>query len=232
MGYFFGIRNSFAGGVARGTQKKLEAFLAYQANPKICEFCNKPIELEGRKPFQVKTKKYCTSCFSLVFKQVPKIRVRQQDLLSTFYVYFWLREDGTPYYVGKGKEDRACDENHNVSCPTSSDRILIQEMTTEDEAYEAEIFFISYYGRIDLGTGCLRNLTDGGEGVRNYNASKSCWERMVEKHGLEKAKQIQAGPRVRGAPGKPKSLAHRQKVSAAIKILHDQGIYKYAKWNN
>ena len=44
-------------------------------------------------------------------------------------------------------------------------RILIQEFPTEADALAAEQFLISYYGRKDLGTGCLINMTDGGEGT-------------------------------------------------------------------
>ena len=36
---------------------------------------------------------------------------------------------------------------------------------SEGDAFEAERFLISYYGRVDLGTGSLRNLTDGGDGA-------------------------------------------------------------------
>jgi hypothetical protein len=82
---------------------------------------------------------------------------------ETFYTYFWLRENGTPYYVGKGKDKRGFESRgHRVSCPPE-DRIIIQYHPSEEEALEVEIFFIGYYGRIDLGTGCLSNLTDGGE---------------------------------------------------------------------
>ena len=94
-----------------------------------------------------------------------------------FYTYLWLREDGTPYYVGKGKEDRGfTSDSHNVKCPmknvvkgyiyeTDEKRIITQIFDSEKDAFLAEIFLISFYGRMDLGTGCLRNLTNGGEGV-------------------------------------------------------------------
>jgi hypothetical protein len=96
-----------------------------------------------------------------------------------FYTYFWLREDGTPYYVGKGKGQRA----YRSGCPTLSScdgyltvtdfsRIIIQEQPSEEEAFEVEKFFIAYYGRKDLGTGVLRNLTDGGEGQSGAVVSK------------------------------------------------------------
>lgn len=56
-------------------------------------------------------------------------------------------------------------DGHRVYRPPD-DRILLQEYPSESAANEAEIFLILYYGRKDLGTGCLRNRTDGGEGAR------------------------------------------------------------------
>lgn len=79
-----------------------------------------------------------------------------------FYTYLWLREDGTPYYVGKGTRYRAFAE-HRIAKPPV-DRILLEPHISEADAFESEKFLIAYYGRLDLGTGCLRNLTDGGEG--------------------------------------------------------------------
>lgn len=80
-----------------------------------------------------------------------------------FYTYLWLREDGTPYYVGKGTRSRAY-INHRIKRPTR-DKILVQEFLCEEDAFFAEKFLISYYGRSNIGAGCLRNLTDGGEGT-------------------------------------------------------------------
>ena len=88
--------------------------------------------------------------------------------MSGFYTYLWLRESGTPYYAGKGTGRRAFSSSaHGVHRPVDRVRILIQEFPSEEDAFEAEKFLIAYYGQIDLGTGCLRNLTDGGEGTSN-----------------------------------------------------------------
>ena len=84
--------------------------------------------------------------------------------MKTFYTYLWLREDGSVYYVGKGKDNRAFRKG---SPP--AERILLQDYPDEESAFAAEKFLISFYGRKDLGTGCLRNHTDGGEGLRNLS---------------------------------------------------------------
>jgi hypothetical protein len=81
-----------------------------------------------------------------------------------FYTYLWLREDGTPYYVGKGSGKRAFISSGHVVRRPQKERIVIYPALSEEEAFETEAVLIWYYGRKDLGTGCLRNLTDGGEG--------------------------------------------------------------------
>ena len=99
-----------------------------------------------------------------------------------FYTYFWLREDGTPYYVGKGVRNRA----FRKGCPPTY-RIVIQEHPNEYEAFIVEKFFIDYYGRKDKGTGILRNRTDGGEGTlgKNESAVKSISSALLgNTHGL------------------------------------------------
>src|SRR5271166_1977590 len=81
-----------------------------------------------------------------------------------FYTYLWLREDGTPYYVGKGKGRRAfVSQGHTVKRPKQRERIVVYPAESEADAFETEIALIWYYGRKDLGMGCLRNLTDGGD---------------------------------------------------------------------
>lgn len=82
-----------------------------------------------------------------------------------FYTYLWIRKDGTPYYVGKGHDDRAfTGRGHGVHCPQDRTRIMVQHWESEDKAFEMEIKLIRFFGRKDNGTGMLRNLTDGGDG--------------------------------------------------------------------
>ena len=90
-----------------------------------------------------------------------------------FYVYAYLRTSaskngaaGTPYYIGKGQGNRAYSCNHSVEVPSDRNNIqIIADEITEDEAFQEEIRLIKEHGRVDLGTGCLHNFTDGGEGV-------------------------------------------------------------------
>ena len=82
-----------------------------------------------------------------------------------FYVYAYLREDLTPYYIGKGSDKRAWCVNRHTKKPKDKSRIIIlHENLSERRAFDIEIFYIAWYGRKDLGTGILRNLTYGGDG--------------------------------------------------------------------
>ena len=103
-----------------------------------------------------------------------------------FYVYMYLRTrsseygaKGSPYYIGKGSRNRRFDSCHRVKPPKDPGcNILVAYGLTESEAHQEEIRLIGEYGRIDLGTGCLRNQTNGGEGTSGWVASQQTRERM------------------------------------------------------
>jgi len=81
-----------------------------------------------------------------------------------FYTYAYLREDGTPYYIGKGTADRAYRDN-GKPCSLPKDRnqiIILKNNLFEEEAFKHEIYMIAVFGRKDMGTGILRNKSSGG----------------------------------------------------------------------
>ena len=122
---------------------------------------------------------------------------------NRFYIYTFLREDGTPYYVGKGQGNRAWKKGRNLR-PTDDSRIsIIKDTLTETEAFDEEIRMITFYGRKDLGTGILRNLTDGGEGTSGY------------KHTGKKLSPEHIANLSAANTGKHRSPESRAKMSAA-----------------
>ncbi len=93
--------------------------------------------------------------------------------MNDYYTYAYLREDKTPYYIGKGRGRRVYSNSRRVHKPPR-DRILILKCNlTEEEAHRHEVYMISLYGRKDNNTGILRNLTDGGEGASGRKISES-----------------------------------------------------------
>jgi hypothetical protein len=83
----------------------------------------------------------------------------------SYYVYQYLRADGTPYYIGKGKGNRAFKPHLHVEVPDESQIIFVQKHITEQAAFELERQLIEQIGRADRGTGPLLNRTSGGNGA-------------------------------------------------------------------
>lgn len=100
--------------------------------------------------------------------------------MKNFYVYMYLRcknskngTIGSPYYVGKGKGSRAFSKDHRCKPPLDlANIVFVARDMTEWDAHQLEMLLIHHYGRIDNKTGCLANLTDGGEGFYGFKPTQ------------------------------------------------------------
>lgn len=114
---------------------------------------------------------------------------------SDYYVYAYLRSRDSdrgskysPYYIGKGRGDRAFVTKRSINCPRDKSLIVfIQEGITESQAFALEKYAIATYGRLDKNSGILWNMTDGGEGcsgviVSDETRAKIAKVRIGKKH--------------------------------------------------
>ena len=102
---------------------------------------------------------------------------------NRFYTYAYLREDRTPYYIGKGKGNRIYSTSRRNNPPKDKSRIIfLKQNLTEEEAFRHEIYMIAVLGRKDLGEGILHNRTNGGEGPSGAIISDETRRRMSEAH--------------------------------------------------
>ena len=103
-----------------------------------------------------------------------------------YYTYAYLREDRTPYYIGKGQGNRAYVKRYGkgrARRPKNLNNIiLLKQNLTEQEAFRHEIYMIAVFGRKDLETGILRNKTYGGDGISGYVFSEETKKKLSEAH--------------------------------------------------
>ncbi|MGA0083385.1 MAG: NUMOD3 domain-containing DNA-binding protein [Candidatus Nanopelagicales bacterium] len=104
-----------------------------------------------------------------------------------YYTYAYLREDGTPYYIGKGKGKRIYEKRKGeVNLPKDKSKIIfLKQNLTEEEAFKHEIYMIDVFGRKDLGTGILHNRTNGGDGGSGIIFSEETKRKISERQSCE-----------------------------------------------
>ena len=115
-----------------------------------------------------------------------------------YYIYELLRLDGRPFYIGKGSGSRLQYHEQEATKTRRSNLKLkiirgflhkfgylsyriVGFYQDEKYAHNVEKFLIKYYGRIDLRTGILTNLTDGGDPRNVSEQSKLLLSQSITK---------------------------------------------------
>ena len=126
---------------------------------------------------------------------------------NSFYVYVYIDpRNNEPFYVGKGRGRRY---KHHLNSAKSdlhykeSNRLKINKIRkilgsgmepiieifsdlSENDSFIMEMNLISKYGRMDLGTGTLTNLSEGGEGQSGWIPDDDYRKRMSDSTRGEK----------------------------------------------
>lgn len=138
---------------------------------------------------------------------------------NQYYIYSYLREDHSPYYIGKGSGKRAYTKGpKEVKPPRDKSRVrILKADLTEEEAFLLEKLYILMFGRIDSGNGILRNRSDGGDGSSGYIVSPEERKRRSERmKGVTRPRWIYDKISASNT-GKKASVETRSKMSAAKK---------------
>jgi len=126
---------------------------------------------------------------------------------NIYYTYAYLRLDGTPYYIGRGKDRRAFQQSgHFVKVPPRDRILMLKTEISFEESIKHEIYMIAVFGRKNNNTGILRNYTDGGEGCKGIVFSEESLAKMS-----------------RSRTGKKASQSHRASISAGLKKAWSEG---------
>lgn len=147
-------------------------------------------------------------------------------------VYEHLRNDTNEvFYVGIGKEEGRAyiKDGRNPHWKNIVNKVgytvnIIHKDIEHEEAKKIEMLLIEKYGRKNLGTGNLVNLTDGGEGGSGIVVSEETRQKMSEalkgrtfsEETKQKMSEAQKGDK-HHMFGKTRSEESKQKTSEAMK---------------
>ena len=132
----------------------------------------------------------------------------EENRTKLFYAYIHAKPDGTPFYVGKGRNKRMFNltkrnsHHKNVIAKYGKPNIIIGKMdcSSEDEAFNLEVGIIKCFKRMGYE---LVNKSNGGEGSAGHAVS------------LESRQRISAT--LKTMAGRPHTLESRMKISMANK---------------
>lgn len=136
--------------------------------------------------------------------------------MKDYYIYAHIRPDTNQiFYIGKGRNKRASTVNKRNKIWNDIVRknngsfqiVILHKDLFESEAFEHEIIEIAKMGRLCDGSGCLCNLTLGGEGTSGHILSKE------HKQKLSKVLSGKNHPLF----GKKHSIEHVQRMSNSLK---------------
>lgn len=160
------------------------------------------------------------------------------DERPRYYVYVLFRENGQPFYVGKGARDRLSahlapsSEKGRMRNQYKTNiiramlergldvpRVKVAQQLTEAQAFEVERAFIIAIGRVPNGS--LVNMSDGGEGHSGRKLSEAHRTALMEGKKRQvttpesRARMSAAQKGFRARLGKKNSAAHNEALRVA-----------------
>jgi hypothetical protein len=132
--------------------------------------------------------------------------------MNDYYTYAYLKADGSPYYIGKGKGNRLYDHRgKNCIPPKDKNKIIkLKQNLTEEAAFRHEIYMIAVFGKKCDGTGILMNIADGGNSPPKMYGNNSPTKRPEIRAKISAANKI-------SLKGRKVTEEVRQKISKTHK---------------
>ena len=144
--------------------------------------------------------------------------------MKEYYIYRHIRLDtGLPFYIGKGSgkgRANSKDRNpywHNIVNKVGYKVEIMLYNLSEKEAFDKEKYFIRLYGRRDLETGILINMTNGGEGASGYKHTEETKKKLSISHKGKKMSDKSKKKMSESHKGKKLSAETKKKLSNAQK---------------